>query len=427
MQLNLKDRLIKAAVQLNDQHPFFAYMVLHLNDGGEIDFNEKIPSAGIDARGHLQINPKWADQFDYPYLMGLLAHEVGHLAFGHLLRTGRRIPEIFNMANDIEINNMLVKNGFRLPQDGIIPQNDMVDLYKDGKIVIKDISQKHSEEIYDELYRKLDKNGMIQTVIVSGYGTGKGGGGKGKKKGPKSFDSHTYGDALPDKVKKQTAQKWRDRVVEGTTIAKQKGNVPAGMDRLIDKILNPHLTWRPLLWKYVQKALPYDFTWLRPSKKSYSTGIYMPSTLRENIYVVVAVDTSGSISQKELTTFLNEIVSIGRSFVNVEIRIIICDADIHEVYTLKNGDIPTILKLKVSGGGGTSHEPVVKYINDKLPTTKVLITFTDGYSDIESCYPKLPEGVNNIIVLAGYSVPEKEMRPFGHVVKIDSSDIDEDD
>ena len=419
INLNLRDRLIKAAVQLNDVHPFFAHMVLHLNDGGEIDFDERVPTAGIDARGHLRVNEKWADQFDYQYLMGLLAHEVGHLAFGHLFRLGRRIPSVFNLANDIEINNMLLKNGMKLPADGLLPQNDEISLYG-GKVVIKNISEKHSEELYDELYRKLEENNLIEHITVSGYGTGQGK--DGNKGTPKSFDSHEYGDSLPDKAKEKNIEKWKDITASAANLARQKGSIPAGMARILDKILNPHMKWRGLLIKYLQNSLLYDYTWKTPSKKSYGLGIYMPGPLKENIEVVFHFDTSGSMDDKELAAGVEECISIGRSFANVSINILMCDAEVHEHYTLKNDDIPKLRTMKMSGRGGTSHRPVVEFVNEKIPKAKVLISFTDGYSDIQDCYKELVPTCDKIIVLTGHAVPNADMEPFGKVIRMEKED-----
>jgi len=101
---------------------------------------------------------------------------------------------------------------------------------------------------------------------------------------------------------------------------------------------------------------------------------------KEKIDVVVSIDVSGSISQKELTEFVTEIVGISKSFNNIKITCIICDCKIQDVLICDNGNIDTLLNMKIKGGGGTNHNPVYSYVQENIPTAKILVNFTDGYS-----------------------------------------------
>lgn len=149
----------------------------------------------------------------------------------------------------------------------------------------------------------------------------------------------------------------------------------------------------------------------RPSKKSISSGFYMPSILRESIEVVVSVDTSGSISREELSEFLGEIINIARSFNNIKIKLIVCDCEIKEVYDFSNGDIDEIMNLKFSGGGGTSHKPVYEYLAENLPSTKLIVNLTDGFTDFPD-----EETFKTIWVLTKNGCDESKI-PFGEVIK----------
>jgi len=410
--MKISDRIIKAKVQLNDELPFFAYLVLHLNKGKEITQNKKIPSAGINYRGYMEYNPTWMDKLTDEEIRAVITHEVMHLSTGTLFRAGNRVPEIFNYATDIVINNILVHNGFKLPKQTIIPVNDEVTLF--DKIHIKDIDKKFAESIYDELYKKLKDNGMLKEVMVCGYGIPKG---KEEGKYP-SFDSHEYGSGGTDKEKKEVekfAEAWGEKLVEGLNHAKNKGKVPKGMQRIVDKVLNKKLNWRSLLYKYMSNSLIFDNTWSYPSKKSFSTGYYMPSPVKENIDVVVSVDTSGSIDQKELTNFISEIVSIGNSFANITITIVVVDAAIHEVYTLSNGNIQQILNLRVSGGGGTDHTVFGDWVVKNKPDARCIINLTDGYT---SFYKDGLLRGDTIWVISENGCDPKDV-PFGRVIKME--------
>jgi predicted metal-dependent peptidase len=128
-------------------------------------------------------------------------------------------------------------------------------------------------------------------------------------------------------------------------------------------------------------TIPFDYTWARPSKKSISCGVYLPSMLKEGLDIALHIDTSASIGVDDLRDSLSEIVGIKRSFSGVTLTVIICDCEIHEVVELNDySDIDELL-VKIKGGGGTSHVPVYDWIEENKPNTKLLISFTDGYTE----------------------------------------------
>ncbi len=76
---------------------------------------------------------------------------------------------------------------------------------------------------------------------------------------------------------------------------------------------------------------------------------------------MVAVDTSGSISQKELTSFASEIAKL--SSICSEITVVTTDAQVHEVVKIKDAkDVLTRLKFK--GGGGTNFSLCLKKLRN---------------------------------------------------------------
>ena len=125
---------------------------------------------------------------------------------------------------------------------------------------------------------------------------------------------------------------------------------------------------------------------------------------------MVSVDTSGSISQEDLTDFMTEVVNIAKSFNNLKMTVMICDCEIKEVLEVRNGNIDALLNLKMRGGGGTSHIPIYDKIINEYPETKFLIAFTDGFTD----FPET-ELIRTIWVL-----PKDANKniPFGEVIEI---------
>jgi len=390
--MKAKDKIVKAKVKLQKQNPFFAYLVMNLNFKEDKD----IESIGVDFKGNCFYNPKFIESLTDNVLKGVLAHEVLHLALEHLLREGNRERRLFNVATDLVINNILVRSNFELPQlqGGLVPYGNEFQ-FKDGN-VIRDLDKKVAEEVYNEIKsnKKLSKE-------LNGDGD------RGR------FDKHIYAEK-GDKGKefKESKEKWNRAFSEASVYAKQKGNLPQGMDRLLDEVLNEKVNWKFVLYKYLTRTLPYDYTYSRPSKRSFGSGFYMPSILRENLEVVVSVDTSGSISQEELSEFLAEIIGIARTFNNIKITIIVCDNTIKDIYEVGNGDIEKIKNLKIVGGGGTSHIPIYDYIEEYLPNTKFVVNFTDGYTS----FPDY-EKVKSIWVITKDGCKEEDI-PFGEVISL---------
>ncbi|MHA1855006.1 MAG: VWA-like domain-containing protein, partial [Promethearchaeota archaeon] len=118
-------------------------------------------------------------------------------------------------------------------------------------------------------------------------------------------------------------------------------------------------------------------------------------TIKENISVVIGIDTSGSIGQEELTEFLSEVVGIARTYNNIKMRLLTHDYEIQDDYEVRNGNIKKIMNLKIHGDGGTSHKCVYDYIKQKKIDCRVLVLFTDGYSDLE----EIKSDIKTIIVL----------------------------
>jgi len=429
-KLKAIDRLIQARIHLQKEKPFFSYLTMHLNFI-EATEEDGIPTMGITADGDVYYNAGFVEGLDEQTCKGVLCHEVMHCALEHLLRRNNRHMELWNICNDAVINNIIAQEGMKLPKDGVIPYNNEITIY-DTKI--KKINDKSSEEVFDETYgnikKRMDKvNKSIKDYIKNHPDAGKG------------FDKHIEGDGnkngkdksdgsggnqknkgkgkIPGKINPAGGGKdkknWKKILIDACTHAKQQGHLPAGMERIVGKILETHIDWKGLLYRYITNQIPIDYNWCRPSKKSFSTGVYLPSVEKEKIDVIVAIDTSGSISQEELSQFMSEIISILRTFRNVDLTIIDCDAQINSAKTYKSAKVDDALEFKLRGGGGTSHLPVFKWIDKHMSTARLLVAFTDGYTS----FPEVEDvNINTLWVVAGNWRADVSAFPFGEVIEL---------
>jgi predicted metal-dependent peptidase len=87
--------------------------------------------------------------------------------------------------------------------------------------------------------------------------------------------------------------------------------------------------------------------------------------------ILVAIDTSGSVSTNELVEFLAEINHISRT--GTEVIIAQCDAAIKKI-----GKFDPKQDFEISGRGGTSFHPVTDYYDANWKKFNCLIYLTDG-------------------------------------------------
>jgi len=381
--LDAKDKLIRARIQIQRNNPFFAYLSLYLKFHEVKGEELRCKSMGVDAQGNLYYCKEFVDKLTDEELQGVMVHEILHLTFLHMTRRGTRDPEIWNIAVDIAVNNILSVNGHRLPEGGLIPYNNSIDL--GHGIIINDIQKKTGEQIYDEIYKKAKKvaeklksQGFDEHIEGKDPGQGQGKGKKGKGQGCNRMP-------LTEQEKRELEKDWQQKAVDAATTARMKGNLPAGMELLLGKLHENKVNWKTILKQQIQSQIPYDFTYASPSKKSISMGVYTPSYVKERIKILIAMDTSGSIGDKERVDFMSEIFGMAKAFKDkIDMVFLTHDTEVHNDYVIANGNVAKIKALKLNGGGGTSHEPVMEYIKEKHRDCKLGIFFTDGWSDLDS-------------------------------------------
>ncbi|HRZ18701.1 MAG TPA: VWA-like domain-containing protein [Methanofastidiosum sp.] len=421
IMLSAEDKISRAKIKLWANHPFFSTLVEYL----QTKEDTKIETIGVDRYAHCPYNPEFIKTLSDDEMIGVLCHEVMHLAYKHPDRgKGRGIQigpmNLWNIAIDIVVNYIVLKNGLALPKCGLIPDledNGSIDI---GGCEITDIENQSAEEIYETLkqhFKDMAKKnsgsngkGKEQKDQNKGQGQGKG---TGKNDGQGlGFDEHDFKEkegeekeGLGDKDSENLPKErdWDSIIQIAHNVAKQRGKLPSGMGREFQVYNRNTINWRAILAKEISKMIPKEFTWSRPSKKLLPYDIYYPSTTGEKVLVLISIDTSGSITDKELSAFVSEIVSLARSFDGVDVRVITHDAAVHDDLMVKNGNVQKIKEIKIHGGGGTSHVPLYDHIekNKYNKQHSLLISMTDGYS----AYPDKP-CIKSMFILAGYySVP----------------------
>jgi len=95
---------------------------------------------------------------------------------------------------------------------------------------------------------------------------------------------------------------------QAVSVARCQGKFPQCLARLINEALHPTVPWQEVLRNFFRDVAKDDYSWSRPNKRFLQYDIYVPSLVSPSLgEIVVALDTSGSITQKLLAEFLAEV------------------------------------------------------------------------------------------------------------------------
>ena len=378
--LTSEKRISKARTNLLLQAPFWGFLILHV---------EPAPTVGLafgtmatdgtklyyDPDGQMK---DWTDD----QLMTAIAHETAHCAFSHLWRRENRDPMLWNMATDYFVNGMLAKESqvFKLHPSWL----------HDNKF-----DGMSSEAIYAKLIQECEKDGkgggtLDDPEMWKNVTNGKRPGGSGS---PNPTEDGK--DGTPPKEGKSPENDagdelyWKEKVVQAASVAKMAGKLPGHLAELIDNLVDPKLNWKEILREYIQKSVKNDYRRMPPSKKFLWMPLYLPSLKGEEVKVVACIDTSGSISTKEATTFLSELRGMMDQFSGYEIHYFQVDAQIqkYQVLTPENDEEWT---CEINGRGGTSFIPVFEEVKNLELDPSVLVYFTDLEGPFPSEEPPYP-------------------------------------
>jgi predicted metal-dependent peptidase len=209
----------------------------------------------------------------------------------------------------------------------------------------------------------------------------------------------------------QRAAQWREALGQAETLSRMGvGKLPAGLVRAMGEVLAPTLDWRAMLWRFVT-VTPSDFA--DYDRRFIYRGLYLDALVGESLHVAVAVDTSGSVSPRQLEGFLAELAGILSAYPHVSAWLYYIDTAIAGPYAVR--DMAAVPAPR--GGGGTSFEPFFAHVEStRGEVQRVLVYLTDGYGTFPKERPAEP--VLWVVTAGGLA---SEQFPFGDVARLRES------
>lgn len=343
-------------------HPSFAIAsgILMIGEAKIVEADHSISTAATDGENTMY-NRAFFDALNEKQARGLVLHEEGHKmlchmwAWRHLFKIN---PRCANMAADYVVNGWIVDTD---------PTGEFAVLPTDGALYNPDYSPLDVGTIFRLLQQEQEDGG-------SGSGDG-------------SLDSHDWESAAQrsDEEQKELGKIIEQAIREGQImVGKLKGNVA----RSINTFLTPKIDWKEVLREFLSSlaAGKDSKSWHSFNRRYTSYDVYLPADISESMgEVVIAVDTSGSITDDVLGTVIKELVAMAKAVAPSKIRVLWWDTQVDKEQVI-DGDYSKMEHiLKASGGGGTYMSCVSEYIIAKGYRPECVLTFTDGYveSDVQ--------------------------------------------
>lgn len=443
-QTSQDEEIISASrLRMRVKSPFFATLAL---------FARFKPSYALDTAATdgktVFYNPEYLISLPTVQQDGLILHEILHMALLHTIRRHHRECELWNIACDIVVNGLIAEDkNYKLPPDGIrkpewetksveeiyellLQQPDeskpillMPDLLN-KPLADSDNGENSQQETINESGSNK-KNNSQKTINKSANNKGNNqqeaidecpnnGNDTGSKENSSLNDNVNLEPELTGAIEqhKQAELKayWHNAMQQANIVARttNQGILPAGMERQFKELQSAQIDWRTYLWRYLVQT-PTDFQGF--DRRFISQGLYLDTLAGESVQVYVCIDTSGSISDRQMNLFCSELQGILGAYPHLQCQLYYADANIYGGYELKaNDDIP-----KPIGGGGTSFIPFFEQVEKTrdLCLQGVCVYLTDGYGDFPRDKPSLP--VLWVVVPGGLDM---DKFPFGEVVKI---------
>lgn len=388
----IKNKLAAARTRLILDKPFLGALVLRLPMHAADP--QWCPTTATDAKA-FYYNAEYIEALKPEQVQFVLAHEALHCALSHFARRQHRVKLRWDMACDHAINPLLLHEGLS-PPPGVWVDTGFLGMTAEE--IYPSIDENNSDEpmdkhVYDDDQEQDNNHPPPQPPDKPDEQNNSGDSGEPQdpSKYPESgseteTDENQGGAPQPPPLSRNEREnldtQWQQRLAGAAQQALQAGKLGGETARLVDHLLQPRLPWRNLLAHYMTANARDDYTYMRPSRRE-GNAIF-PSLCSVQLEVAVALDVSGSVSDKEIAQCLAEVDSI-KGQMRARVILLPCDAALApEAPWIYEPWDEIKLPKQMCGGGGTDFTPVFDWLAQQDRAPDLLLYFTDA----EGCFPQ---------------------------------------
>lgn len=407
------------------KEPYYGVLLSSMNKEADPFITPTLAVAQVGNVFKLFYNPGYLNKLTDDQALEVIKHEILHLAFGHFTLFDDEDPmydrEIKNIALDMEVNGYVNWDTVK-DLDWCSPLDFGWDWHLGGREYLKRLRQVRQQQRQQaqaqqptqpcnggqggqgqpmpqqpqQQPQNSNQNQDPNQQSQNGQNQSSSQGAQGQQpqtnsipkdnngNTPDNFDDHSKWPTPNDSQKALLDQVIEDMLVfAADEVEKNRGVIPGEIAGKVTSLRNKK--FRPVAdWKrFFRRYLGNEFTELiRKSKKRESRRFpdAAGNRHRRKSHILVAIDTSGSLSMPEYHEFFGQIKTLTRS---ADFHVIECDSRIQHEYDYKMRPNETL-----HGGGGTDFQPPIDVYNQNKRKYDALVYFTDGEAPIPHDTPK---------------------------------------
>ena len=425
-------RLIKQRSRFADRSSGYASMIFGL----PFVETEQTKTMATDGK-YLYFNRIFIRNTPDHELLGVLMHEALHVSLGHHLRRGNTHPTLWNVGCDY-VGNLIVKDaGIKLPENallderyrGMTAEQVVRALSRDedeqgkgeksegekGEGEKSEGEKSEGEKSESEESESEGGGGCFPLPCEDGDGDGEGSDGEesdGEESdgegsdgedddlpsgAPKGFDpageiwdaTDDDGNPLDGKERADAEEELKRDLIVADAVERASGTGTVTIDGgVLDQAKSASVDWVEALADFLDQAFGSEPTLAKPAPRHLWTENYFPSYQGVGGGdLVIAIDTSASISQAEAQAFADEIDSIRENIKPDRTIVIYCDTTIQrnaageQFDEFDNGEDIVVRRIN---GGGTRFDPPFSLVEQEGFEPSAFIYFTDGWCRVGS-------------------------------------------
>lgn len=387
------------------QLPFYGEIINHI----PFYADTSIPTAQTNYMT-IRYNPNFFATMTEGQQNYVLMHEVMHILLRHGIRTGEKRPDLWNIACDMVVNQILDRNlvsqfkqiglPFQRPEQGVFASPTV-------------FYGKAAETIYEELQANNPSRKKKIVIRIPGR----------YNMPDQLIELEAHNDL--DSARNMADISVELNLIMRRALAGAQGRSPEGSFP-VPALLLQSFSRKPLPWKTLLKNLMQelddddDSSWTTPERKYIHMDLLLPGHCRsesETLGEVWAfVDSSGSIGQEEMKHFLNELWHLLHDF-HCTMNLAYWDTQVTDVYTGIQSE-KKLMDCMPKHSGGTDINCVYRYIAEKKLKPEVLIILTDGFfGTLHDTKPLRTLHPKTVMVLTG-THDEQQFRHFGRIASL---------
>ena len=439
--MSIEREIDKLRQQLMDEQPFWGILASRLKTVvGNHFHGREVKTAAVDGR-HLFINPDFWNDLSLQERKTIFVHEVAHVGLGHHLRRDDRDQKIWNVAGDHEINLILEKQGFEMPDHATCDHR---------------FTGWSAERIFADLPRRRrgegvgppsdddpgenttvpadDPDGDSEGTTTTAEDPGSNDKGDSPSNSSAGGSEETPGevwDPVNDDGSEITEEQKTKHLEELTHDIQMADHARKGVGssgdvdrrRATNRLIDPRMKWKNFLNRWItQRGKPVGRSWSKLDRRSMVREIYQPGEIKEGMdWLVLAVDVSSSIAQTEFRAFIGHIESIRKNIKIEKITLVPFNHVVQQEYIVNlapKDKFPSELRV----GGGTSFAPIFNWVRRQNKTPDGIIVFTDLCCDEYGAPARTSIlWASTDEVYSNYQGWYSNKPPFGEVIQIDIS------